>query len=302
MTPKIKIKLDTGAAMPHRAHPSDIGADIKAWRTWLIQGDGTEHELESSADCYTMKYRSIDCAKIKIDTGVHATPPPGFYIELVPNSRLAKTPFVYANSFGVIDPEYTGSMKVILNTVNSITPGDLMKFLPGNVVGQLILRRRYDAEFEQVDTLKETARGDGGFGSTESLADMMFAGVKKCSPECPHFHTIEDAPEGMEHCGFCAKDPDPYPHATEIGFHCVHEILAKGEETGESASTGRENAAAVMQHFLADMATDRRCIDCSFFMMGDHTCAHPGSGFPSADLNAPACPNFEPEQKLAPEP
>lgn len=289
MTPKIKIKLDTGAAMPHRAHPSDIGADIKAWRTWLIQGDGTEHELESSADCYTMKYRRIDCAKIKIDTGVHATPPPGFYIELVPNSRLAKSPFMYANSFGVIDPEYTGSMKVILNTVNNITPEDLTKFLPGNVVGQLILRRRYEAEFEQVDSLEETERGAGGFGSTESLADIMFPGVKKCSPECPHFRTIEDAPEGMEHCGFCTKDPDPYPHATEIGFHCIHEILA-GEDS-EVPTDQREAGPS-----------QRRCLNCAFFMLHDHTCAHPGSGFPSADMNAQACPNFEPEQKPTPEP
>jgi dUTPase len=38
--------------------------------------------------------------------------------------------------------------------------------LPGNVVGQLILRPMLSCNFTQVDTLEETERGDGGFGST----------------------------------------------------------------------------------------------------------------------------------------
>lgn len=166
MTPQIKIKLDPGAEMPKRAHATDVGADIKALHTWLVQGDGTEHPLRTPEDCRAAETRRLDVAKIKIDTGVHATPPPGFYIELVPNSRLAKSPFMFANSLGIIDPDYTGSMRVILNTVNSITPEDIEKFLPGNVVGQLILRRRHEAEFIQVDALEETERGAGGFGST----------------------------------------------------------------------------------------------------------------------------------------
>ena len=170
-TANVKVKLEPGALMPSYAHPTDIGADVKAWRTWLVQGDGTEHELESTADCMAMQYNGIDCAKIKIDTGVHVTPPDGYYVELVPNSRLAKTPFMYANSFGVIDPTYTGSMRVILNVVNMLTPADLANFLPGKVVGQLIIRERIPAAFEQVDELEATERGDGGFGSTAERGD-----------------------------------------------------------------------------------------------------------------------------------
>jgi dUTP pyrophosphatase len=164
---KIKIKLDPGAAMPQYAHPSDVGADVKALHTCVVQGDGTEHNIETIADCLALRNKRIDVAKIKIDTGVHATPPDGYYLELVPNSRLSKTPFMYANSFGVIDPGYTGSMRVILNTVNSITPDDLVPFLPGRVVGQLILRKQERATFTEVDELEETERGAGGFGSTE---------------------------------------------------------------------------------------------------------------------------------------
>lgn len=158
--------------MPRYAHPSDVGADIKALHTWLVQGDGTEHPLKSMDDCLTMRDRRIGCAKIKIDTGVHITPPDGYYIELVPNSRIAKTPFMVANSIGIIDPEYTGSMRVILNVVNSLTPDDLAKFLPGNVVGQLILRKKLTATFMKVDELEDSPRGDGGFGSTAKTKPM----------------------------------------------------------------------------------------------------------------------------------
>lgn len=167
----VKVKLDQGAEMPRYAHTSDVGADIKALHTWLVQGNGTEHPLKSMVDCLTMRDRRIDCDKIKIDTGVHVTPPAGYYIELVPNSRIAKTPFMVANSIGIIDPEYTGSMRVILNVVNSLTPHDLAKFLPGNVVGQLILRKKHTATFTQVDELEDTQRGDGGFGSTAGKED-----------------------------------------------------------------------------------------------------------------------------------
>ena len=164
----MQVQLDPGAAMPTRAHDTDVGYDVKALRTWLVQGNGTEHPLNTPDDIRRARELQLDCAKIKIDTGVHVAPQPGFYVELVPNSRISKTPFMVANSFGVIDPEYTGSMRVILNCVNSLTPDDLLPFMPGKVVGQLIIRERISADFVQVDTLEETERGAGGFGSTEN--------------------------------------------------------------------------------------------------------------------------------------
>lgn len=174
----IQITLDPGAHLPTYAHPDDIGADIKALTTTLVQGDGTEHKLETITDCLALRNQRVDVAKLKIDTGVHATPPAGYYLELVPNSRLAKSPFMFANSIGIIDPGYTGSMRVILNCINSITPDDLIPFLPGRVVGQLILRPIHHARYILVDSLTPTARGDGGFGSTD----------RTCST-CAHYNT-----------------------------------------------------------------------------------------------------------------
>lgn len=166
MNPKIKIQLDPGAVLPTRAHDTDVGYDVTALRTWLVQGDGTEHPLNTPEDIRRARALRLDCAKVKIDTGVHVQPEPGFYVELVPNSRIAKTPLMYANSFGVIDPAYTGSILVVLNVVNNITPDDFLPFMPGKVVGQLIIRERISAEFELVESLDETDRGNGGFGST----------------------------------------------------------------------------------------------------------------------------------------
>lgn len=98
---------------------------------------------------------------------MYTSPPAeGYYVELVPNSRLAKTGLVYGNSFGVIDPDYTGSIKCVLNITSSATPEDLETVSAGSVIGQLIIREKVDAVFEQVDELEQTERGDGGFGST----------------------------------------------------------------------------------------------------------------------------------------
>ena len=75
---------------------------------------------------------------------------------------------MYANSMGIIDPDYTGSMRVILNVLRANEFWQQAEsLLPGKTVGQLIIRERISADFEQVDELENTVRGDGGFGSTE---------------------------------------------------------------------------------------------------------------------------------------
>jgi dUTP pyrophosphatase len=148
-----KIKLDDGATMPTRAHVSDVGYDVRALTVETIR-------LGSKNYIY----------KLKIDTGVHVTPPDGYYFELVPNSRLAKSPYYYGNSIGVIDPDYTGSIKVMLNCTHALAPHMVTIPQKGDVVGQLILRKKYDVDFTQVDALDETERGEGGFGSTERKA------------------------------------------------------------------------------------------------------------------------------------
>lgn len=147
-----KIKLDDGAIMPTKAHSTDVGYDVRAMVVSVA---------------YRRDQAKNIIWKVYIDTGVHITPPEGYYFELVPNSRIAKSPFSYGNSIGVIDPDYTGSIKVVLNCEYGVSNEN---FLPreGDVVGQLILRKKYDVTFAQVNELDATERGDGGFGSTEN--------------------------------------------------------------------------------------------------------------------------------------
>lgn len=159
----ILVSLDPGATLPTKAHPSDVGYDVKALRVEIEDMDEFRHPVTNEAQIELLNVR---IRKVFIDTGIHVRPAPGYYCELIPNSRIAKTDFIYANSFGVIDPSYTGTIKVILNAMDGCFHEDLSYFLPGNVVGQLIIRPQLNAYFTQVDNLPETDRGTGGFGST----------------------------------------------------------------------------------------------------------------------------------------
>ena len=166
---KISVALDEGASLPTRAHDTDVGYDIKALSVTVVDCFGGEYPIHDQEDVEQLCESEIELVKVKIDTGVHVKPEPGYWVELVPNSRLAKTTFMYANSMGIIDPSYTGSMRVILNVIEMISfYRDIPNFLPGKVVGQLIIREQISADFEQVEELEQTQRGEGGFGSTEN--------------------------------------------------------------------------------------------------------------------------------------
>lgn len=163
------IQLDPGATIPTRAHETDVGYDVTSISLTAVLNNGarvTINQPETQlpdfvcASCHDAGYA---VQYYEIDTGIHITPPHGYYFELVPNSRQAKTTVSWGNSIGVIDPSYTGSIKII---IKHAMHKDLARYLPGNVVGQIILRPLLSCTFEQVTTLQETERGDGGFGST----------------------------------------------------------------------------------------------------------------------------------------
>ena len=98
------------------------------------------------------------------ETDVSLVIPIGYYVELVPRSSLSKTGYMLANSVGIIDPAFVGTLKVPLIKVDPSMP-DIE--LPSRVA-QLILKpyavsHAYDANGEEII---ETTRGSGGFGST----------------------------------------------------------------------------------------------------------------------------------------
>lgn len=155
------IQLDEGASIPTRAHADDVGYDVKAVHVSYQDRYGSE-----VTDPQTF------IRKIKIDTGLHLCPPAGYHFEVVPNSRLAKSVFCMPNSIGLIDPGYTGSVKVILSALWACTLAEAKAAISkGTVCGQLVLRKTLSTTFKQVETLPATERGNGGFGSTQKGAE-----------------------------------------------------------------------------------------------------------------------------------
>lgn len=134
------IKTDPRAVTPTRAHSTDIGYDLTAIDIWKVLSDQT----------------------IIFETGIAIQPPSGKYIEILPRSSVTKTGLMLANSVGVIDLDYTGSLKIavrLVDTTLGIPELPFCKF-------QLVMRTADLYEIEEVEEFAKTERGDGGFGST----------------------------------------------------------------------------------------------------------------------------------------
>lgn len=131
------------AIVPTRAGPEEIGYDLT-----IIS-----------------KNKVINSTTIMYDTGISVKPPEGFYTEIVPRSSLTKTGWIMANSIGIIDPTYRGTLKIVMTKV---CPESNELSLPF-VKFQLIVRKMYIPDVIVVnENFNSTERGNGGFGSTDN--------------------------------------------------------------------------------------------------------------------------------------
>ncbi len=99
-----------------------------------------------------------------IGTGWAMEFPIGYFGAIYARSGLAtKEGLRPANCVGVIDSDYRGEVKVALhndtNTLKTITAGDRIAQL-------IIMDYFFVSDFEEVNVLSDTSRGEGGFGST----------------------------------------------------------------------------------------------------------------------------------------
>jgi dUTP pyrophosphatase len=142
---KIKIKVINNAyegKLPEYETSSAAGVDVR-----------------SILDTFTLKPGS----KSLIPTGLKVSIPIGFEIQVRPRSGLAHKHFIsVTNSPGTIDSDYRGDIGVILE--NRGTEEYIVK--KGERIAQLVLAPIYQIDWEVVDSLDETERGEGGFGST----------------------------------------------------------------------------------------------------------------------------------------
>jgi dUTP pyrophosphatase len=137
---KVK-KLSETAIPPSYAHPGDAGLDIFS-----------NQEL-------TLKPGEFGTVK----TGIAIQLPPSTEAQVRPRSGLAsKNGISVLNTPGTIDEGYRGEIGVIL--INH-SKSDF-KILPGMKIAQMVIAPVVKAEIEQVDSISETQRGEGGFGST----------------------------------------------------------------------------------------------------------------------------------------
>ncbi len=98
-----------------------------------------------------------------VPTGLAIALPPGFEAQIRPRSGLAlKHGVTVLNSPGTVDADYRGEIKVIL--INHGTEPFTIE--RGMRIAQMVVERYTHVEFIKVDTLEESERGAGGFGST----------------------------------------------------------------------------------------------------------------------------------------
>ncbi len=132
----MKIKLDKGAIAPTRGHRWDGGLDL-----------------------YAMEDGIVDLVRT-FNTGVHVEIPEG-YVGLI-RSRSGMMVNHGITTDGTIDAHYTGPIKVCLINHNSFQ----YEVKAGDKIAQLVIVPCMLPRLELVDSLEETDRGDGGFGST----------------------------------------------------------------------------------------------------------------------------------------
>jgi len=100
---------------------------------------------------------------VVIPTGLAISIPKNFEMQIRPRSGLAaKFQISVLNTPGTIDADYRGELKVILINLSK----KIFKIEKGLRIAQMVLCPVVKAKLKEVETLEETKRGSGGFGST----------------------------------------------------------------------------------------------------------------------------------------
>jgi dUTP pyrophosphatase len=98
-----------------------------------------------------------------VPTGIRIALPAGYEAQVRPRSGLAaKHGVTVVNAPGTVDADYRGEIKVILGNVSNAH----FTVTRGMRIAQMVIAPVVQARLEEVASLEETARGDGGFGHT----------------------------------------------------------------------------------------------------------------------------------------
>lgn len=140
---KIKIVNRSHHALPQYATALSAGLDLRA-------------NLKEGITLQPMERRLVP-------TGLSIALPEGYEAQVRPRSGLAlKHGITLLNTPGTIDADYRGEIGVIMVNLSD-TPFNIAD---GDRIAQLVIARYEQAEWEAVEALNSTERGDGGFGHT----------------------------------------------------------------------------------------------------------------------------------------
>ena len=140
---KVKVVNSSAFALPEYQTPLSAGLDIRA----------------NLSDSITLS----PLERAMVPTGLFVELPEGYEMQIRPRSGLAaKHGITVLNSPGTIDADYRGEIKVILVNLSNIP----FTIEPGERIAQMIVARYEQVEWQAVESLSETERGAGGFGST----------------------------------------------------------------------------------------------------------------------------------------
>lgn len=137
------MKMSEYAFIPSKSRASDVGFDIT-----IIK-----------------KIKEINENTTMYDTGIKICPEYGYYSQIFPRSSLIKSGYILTNSVGIIDGNYRGTLKICLTKISPDAPEI---FLPYKCC-QLIFFEHFQTVMNEVDTMYETERSEGGFGSTNDF-------------------------------------------------------------------------------------------------------------------------------------
>lgn len=138
---KIRIINHSRHPLPQYATPLSAGVDLRA-------------NLDASVTLPPM-------GRCLVPTGLRIALPAGYEAQVRPRSGLAlKHGITLLNTPGTIDADYRGEIGVIMANLSA----EPFTIADGDRIAQLVVARHETAEWEAVETLDDTERGEGGFG------------------------------------------------------------------------------------------------------------------------------------------
>jgi len=140
---KVKVVNKSKHSLPHYSTIASAGMDLRA-------------NIDESISLKPLE-RTI------VKTGIFMELPVGFEAQVRPRSGLAfKKGITVLNSPGTVDADYRGEIGVILVNLSA----EEFVIDDGERIAQMVIAKHEQADWVEVETLDETERGAGGFGST----------------------------------------------------------------------------------------------------------------------------------------